>query len=957
MEGGLETREIINMKERVDEDEEEEEEQICRICYGPGDSENPLQYPCACSGSMKFVHPKCFLRWMKQRITPKCEVCKHKYSVYRVYAENTPTRLPLREFVGGIAMKACHVPHFCLRFCFSSSQQLLVAPLIAFWTWRLSLVRSLSEIQGLVHSHMSPSTVMMDWLYGSVINVFYMIWMCVFALIMGLDNEIHIAHEIGEGAGEPQAIAGVRNEDHVAPGLRLLVAPLLRGFRRVVVIAISTFDVPLRRTGIFLVKIILFYLITNGVLILVPFSLGRIILHCLSWLFFVASSIFMLFIESALYIGNNSVKNASHAVTNLSAEIQNDCLRSCAIEVVVETLAANSTGPGEASSSVCKPLSVYRSSGLYDGITLATGYTIVVSLVFVCSGIPMRTVASKIRYYVRVFLRILKYPFFLIIHLGVIPSVYGWWLDVCTITMLGNSFSDRVEFFSKFPLLSSSMHWAVGIIYMFQIHISTSLFQRVLRKEVLEFLQNLADPISIILHGLTNEVCLQASRFLFSIAVNGILMIYLVYLPVTLAILLAPTIIPLHISVSEPFTEIPVVMLLLQLCLPYAIELRETVADLIHQWVTSVCCVLGLSDFLCSRPGHIGGQYNVKVEREQDEAHDGIAAQDPKENTFTSQNFDGVENCASDPSDNGYALVLHVVLLVVLAWITWLLFSSSLIIVSLPLGHVLFSFISNLPITHGIECNDLYAFFIANISIWTSFTGARYFIRHFKLKAGITHLRFRDFCKLFCNIVESRVILSLWIIVIPVLIGLLFEFSFMVPVRALVVKAPPLLLCQDWAVGFFFFKLWRTLVFAVLLNHKIVLADESWRTKLERVRHHDFLKLPGSWMLQEILIPIVMNLLMSLCLPYVFARWIIPSFGFSLTVCSTVNRFTWIAYLTIIVLFSCAKRFPVWITSLHNPVRDDLYSSLGLQNFGEAAMECKIEIGKLVRWISQSQER
>ncbi|KAI3864724.1 hypothetical protein MKW92_049350 [Papaver armeniacum] len=665
---------------------------------------------------------------------------------------------------------------------FSSSQQLLVAPLIAFWTWRLSLVRSLSEIQGLVHSHMSPSTVMMDWLYGSVINVFYMIWVCVFALIMGIDNDIHIAHEIGEGAGEPQAIAGVRNEDHVAPALRLLVAPLLWGFRRVVVIAISTFDVPLRRTGIFLVKIILF--------------VRRIIVHCLSWLFFVASSIFMLFIESSLYVGNNSVKNASHAVTNLSAEIQNDCLLSCAIEVVVETLAANSIGLGEASSSV-------------------------------------------------------------------------------------------------------------------------------LRKEVLEFLQNLADPISIILHGLTNDVHLQASRFLFSIAVNSISSIFNSYTSHS-----AST------NVSEPFTEIPVVMLLLQLCLPYAIELRETIADLIHQWVTSVCCVLGLSDFLCSRPGDIGGQDNVKVEREQDEVHDGIAAQDPKENTFTSQNFDGVENCASDPSDNGYALVLRVVWLVVLAWITWLLFSSSLIIVSLPLGHVLFSFISNLPITHGIECNDLYAFFIANISIWTSFTGARYFIRHFKPKAGITHIRFRDFCKLFCIIVESCVILSLWIIVIPVLIGLLFEFSFMVPFRALVVKAPPLLLCQDWAVGFFFFKLWRTLV---LLNHKIVLVDESWRTKLERVRHHDFLKLPGSWMLQEILIPVVMNLLI----------WIVPSIGFSLTVSSTVNRFTWIAYVTIIVLFSCAKRFPVWITSLHNSVRDDLYSSLGLQNFGEAAIECEM---RLVSW-------
>ncbi|XP_026390614.1 probable E3 ubiquitin ligase SUD1 [Papaver somniferum] len=181
-------------------------------------------------------------------------------------------------------------------------------------------------------------------------------------------------------------------------------------------------------------------------------------------------------------------------------------------------------------------------------------------------------------------------------------------------------------------------------------------------------------------------------------------------------------------------------------------------------------------------------------------------------------------NYASDEIDDGHAFEFRVVVLVVLAWITLLLLSTSLIIVCLPLGRVLFSSISNLPITHGVKRNDLYAFFIGNFSIWTSFTGARYFIRHFK--AGKAHLRFSGICKLLCIIVESSVLLSLWIIVIPVLIGLLFELSVMVPIRALVVEAPVLLLCQDWVVGFLFFKLWRTLV---LLNHRIVLMDEIWR--------------------------------------------------------------------------------------------------------------------------------
>ncbi|KAI3945792.1 hypothetical protein MKW98_023066 [Papaver atlanticum] len=40
---------------------------------------------------------------------------------------------------------------------------------------------------------------------------------------------------------------------------------------------------------------------------------------------------------------------------------------------------------------------------------------------------------------------------------------------------------------------------------------------------------------------------------------------------------------------------------------------------------------------------------------------------------------------------------------------------------------------------------------------------------------------------------------------------------FLEPIRGNVVEAPVSLLCQDWAVGFFFFKLWRTLV---VLNHR-----------------------------------------------------------------------------------------------------------------------------------------
>ncbi|KAI3841139.1 hypothetical protein MKX03_007867 [Papaver bracteatum] len=934
-----ETREKEILEE--EDDDEEEEEQICRICHSPGDSKNPLKYPCACSGSIRFVHSKCLLRWMKQRITLKCEVCNHQYSMHRVYAENTPTRLPLREFVCGFATKACHIVRLCVRICVLLLNQLLMLPYISFWIWRLSLANGIFEgIRVLLHSHMSPSSfMMMDWLYALLIGnivLLFIIWLSgfdeLFAHILAPQpgNRNHNAEEIGEDAGmEQQAIAGVRDADLVELLLTVLIA-LLRCFRGLIIsiFRLAVHD-PGRRTFIYLVTCTTYFLLGNSVQLVLTLVglIGQIILLCLSWLFFAASSIFTPSIKSALYIENNSLKNAS-------AEIQNHSLLSCAIEVLAETFTLNSTVP---------PLLVYPSSGLYDVITLATGYTVAVPLFIFILGFPRRNIASIIHYRLRKLLTAMINPFFLIIHLGVLPLVYGWWLDVCTVTVLGRSISDRVEFFSEFPLFSSLMHWMIGIMYLFQIHISTSHVQRVSRNEVLHFFHDLAEPIHIILRGLTSDVRVQASKFLFSIAVNGILMVCLVYLPVILTMRLASTIFPLHILVSDPFTEIPVVMLLLQICLPYAIELRETVEALLRQWVTVVCCVFSLVGFLCCRPKDIGGHENVEVERQQDRLHDGlIAAQDPNKNIFIPV---------------GSTFVLRVVLFVLLAWIMlllwmmWLLFNSSLIIVSLPLGRVLLSSISNLPITHGIKCNDLYAFFIGNVSIWTSFTGARYFIEHFK--AGKGHLQLSYICKSFCIIIRDSVLLSLWIIVIPLLIGLLLEFWLMVPIRALVVEAPVLVLCQDWAVGFFFFKLWRTLV---VLNHRTVLADESWRIKFERVRGNDLLKLPRRWMLQEILIPIIMNLLMFLC-PRYFARWIVFSLGFPLTVNSTVDLFTWVAYVTIIVLSSCAKIFPVWITTLHNSIRDDRYSGFGLRNFGEAGVDCENETGKLVRWLSESRGR
>nr|GMC94567.1 probable E3 ubiquitin ligase SUD1 isoform X1 [Ipomoea batatas] len=69
---------------------------------------------------------------------------------------------------------------------------------------------------------------------------------------------------------------------------------------------------------------------------------------------------------------------------------------------------------------------------------------------------------------------------------------------------------------------------------------------------------------------------------------------------------------------------------------------------------------------------------------------------------------DGVEQTDSD----WYGFVLRIVLLLVVAWMTLLIFNYAMIIVPISLGRPLFNSLPLLPITHGIKCNDLYAFVV-----------------------------------------------------------------------------------------------------------------------------------------------------------------------------------------------------------------------------------------------------
>ncbi|KAF5954676.1 hypothetical protein HYC85_007532 [Camellia sinensis] len=947
--------------------EEEEEEDVCRICRNPGDAENPLQYPCACSGSIKFVHQDCLLQWLNHSNARQCEVCKHAFSFSPVYAENAPARLPFQEFLVGMAMKACHVLQFFLRLSFVLSVWLLIIPFITFWIWQLSFVRSFGEAQRLFFTHRSGTILLTDCLHGFLLSASIVF---IFLGATSLRDYFRHLREIGaqgadredeadrnganaarrppgqanrnfagegngEDAGGANGIAGAgqiirRNAENVAARWEMQAARLEAQVEQMfdgLDDADGAEDVPfdelvgMQGPVFHLVENAFTVLASNtiflGVVIFVPFSLGRIILHYASWALSSATSpvlsAAMPLTESALSLANITLKNALTAVANSTS----DNLENSLLGQVAETLKENATGPHEVLNNLSTSFSAdfmegasVGTSRLSDVTTLAVGYMFIFSLVFLYLGF-----AALIRY-------TKGEPF----NMG---RFYGIASIAETIPSLVRQFVAAMR------------------------HLMTMI--KVLRNGVLYFLRDPADPNYNPFRDLIDDpVHKHARRVLLSVAVYGSLIVMLVFLPVKLAIRLAPSIFPLDISVSDPFTEIPADMLIFQICIPFALEhfkLRATIKFGLHYWFTVVGWALSLTDFLLPGPEDSSGQEHGNEEpARHDRLHVQLGEQnqplrgfvvpddlnggrDVSANTNLAEEHDGDEQ-----SNLEYGFVLRIVLLLVIAWMTLLIVNSAVIIVPVSLGRALFNAIPRLPITHGIKCNDLYAFVIGSYVIWSAVAGARYSIEYIKRRRAKVLIKpnlemgwhcFEEFCTV--------------IFVIPVLIGLLFELLVIVPMRVPVDESPLFLLYQDWALGLIFLKIWTRLV---MLDHIVPLIDDSWRRKFERVRLHGFSRLQGFWVLREIVLPIIMKLLTALCVPYVLARGIFPIFGYPLVVNSAVYRFAWLGCLGFSLLCFCAKRFHVWFTNLHNSIRDDRYLvGRRLHNFGEDSGERQNQAG------------
>ncbi|KAF8629103.1 hypothetical protein AX15_003588 [Amanita polypyramis BW_CC] len=113
-----------------------EEEDTCRICSTPGTDEQPLFYPCKCSGTIRYIHQDCLTTWLAHSKKRRCDLCNHPFSFTKVYAPNMPSALPAPLLLRRLAQQVLYGALFGIRAIFVATIWLAALPWLTLLAWR-----------------------------------------------------------------------------------------------------------------------------------------------------------------------------------------------------------------------------------------------------------------------------------------------------------------------------------------------------------------------------------------------------------------------------------------------------------------------------------------------------------------------------------------------------------------------------------------------------------------------------------------------------------------------------------------------------------------------------------------------------------------------------------------------------------------------------------------------------
>lgn len=118
-------------------DDDGADQDTCRICRGEATEQDPLFYPCKCSGSIKYVHQGCLMEWLGHSQKKHCELCKTPFRFTKLYSPNMPSTLPFHVFLRHLGVRTVKNMGAWLRMFLVMFVWLVVLPWMMRHIWGL----------------------------------------------------------------------------------------------------------------------------------------------------------------------------------------------------------------------------------------------------------------------------------------------------------------------------------------------------------------------------------------------------------------------------------------------------------------------------------------------------------------------------------------------------------------------------------------------------------------------------------------------------------------------------------------------------------------------------------------------------------------------------------------------------------------------------------------------------
>ncbi|CAH8259615.1 unnamed protein product [Arabidopsis lyrata] len=912
------------------EDDEDEDEDLCRICRSPEEPGNPLRYPCLCRGSIKYVHQDCLRLWLNRRGYKKCEVCGRSYSIVPVYSENAPERLPCNEFLIGVLLRVARYMKLIVPWIL----------LILFNTYCNSLYPLGREFAAEFQSGFWMPPKFASLCAG-------MLYSLIISCVMGTLTTIRM--EVGD-LNVRRFPDGVPPENFVGDGLlQGVIGGVVKFLWKYMNILCDWYfhklvyflgpprglihvppNAPLHEFGV--IRRLLFFLDDNAfaglaisvyvpfLFVLLPFSVGWIVLATVGGTYLSGNS--------PVILGYTMILSFSFAYLGILFSLGHysfpAIVRWFSFGVNFLTVKLPSL-LWVFSVEACKNISVVEDAFVscfkIDVLPRITGCWLEfctsrwIGFHFITVKLPCLLWGFSVKACKK--LSFIKHAFVLCLKIGVLPWIIGWWLVICTSPLFGTTNSQRFEILSHFPGMMI-LRWCLGFCCLIIADSYRELIQEIIHKRAFWYLLDVTDPD----YKITK---LNLGYSLFVIAFHGVLLVILTHLPIKAITSISPSFFPLDLWVNheKPFLGASSIYFNLLRYGPQWL-LKHTIPAMrliVHNWIITVSAWLQLSDFMLVVPRgedfHRTDQ-NVRpmmqLRRPYDDNLMFLLYSIAEGSVVTMHEYQNAEDDNQDQRDNGF--LPRIALMLVLAALSLFLMSTAFMALPILAGRVFSGSLSFIMLRFGIKHDDLFAFWIGCYVLRAIYVSTCFAFDH--TRRGRTDL----LLKYIWIRIRIGLFFSIWISVIPGLLGLLIDLMIIIPSRVPLNESPVYFLIQDWLIGVVLLHIWTFLTMLTPINW---LATKAWRLKFERIRNVGINRLPSMWLLGDVIGSIINTLVTTLSIPYLLAKALFPLLGFSQSINLAVERCIWPALLAMITVWFMAKLTRDLIIYLHQLVFNERY--------------------------------